>query len=161
MQSGSKVQSHGCSRARATCKLGTVASTLLSSTAADEVLRGTVWPPDLQSGPPVNPPTCMSARRCCRKPLNGATPVPGPIMIIGVARSAGGLKNAACRRYSGTHASGSSDGSVPAQAQQQATNHFNTAAAMLIRQGGPHHHYHQRSGLPTELEACFQGSTQQ
>jgi hypothetical protein len=41
-------------------------------------------------------------------------------MIMGVARSAGGLKKAACRRYNGTHASGSSDGSVPAQPRQTA-----------------------------------------
>jgi hypothetical protein len=57
----------------------------------------------------------MSASRCCRKPLKGATPVPGPIMTIGVDRLRGGLKSAARRRNSGTHTCGSATGSVPAR----------------------------------------------
>jgi hypothetical protein len=40
--------------------------------------------------------------------------VPGPIMMRGLDRSLGGLKKAAWRRNSGTHASGSADASVPA-----------------------------------------------
>jgi hypothetical protein len=32
------------------------------------------------------------AKQTCKKPLNGASPVPGPIMIIGVDGSAGNLK---------------------------------------------------------------------
>ena len=34
----------------------------------------------------------MAALRCCRKPRKGATPVPGPTMMRGTDRRAGGLK---------------------------------------------------------------------
>lgn len=40
---------------------------------------------------------------CCRKPTNGATPVPGPIIIIGLETSAGRRKFWLVRRYIGTH----------------------------------------------------------
>ena len=36
---------------------------------------------------------------CCRKPINGATPVPGPIMIRGRVGSSGNRKLVGRRKY--------------------------------------------------------------
>lgn len=45
--------------------------------------------------PLSDPRLCMKAsvlEQTCKKPLKGASPVPGPIMIIGTELSAGNLK---------------------------------------------------------------------
>ena len=46
--------------------------------------------PKNSSDGPTGTPWSRSAARSCRKPRNGASPVPAPIMIIGVCGFSGG-----------------------------------------------------------------------
>jgi len=76
------------------------------------------------------------AKQTCKKPLKGASPVPGPIMIIGVDRSAGNLKfDCLTKMGAQLHSSLYSRGIVFCQAYDQITEIINQTVGNFVIAG--------------------------